>query len=198
MPNWCYTTIKIKGSSEEVKNLHDHIADAISENREENGFGKGWIGNLVIYMGYYWKEFDCRGEICSMELHDDMLEIQTETAWNPCLDIFYEASKKFSPKAELYYVAECPEESWFTTNDPSMKDNYYLEVFDDAYEDYFNQEIPEILMDIDGIMSSDEIRRLIIEAFDFDENTTFEDILHYVSYDLDDEIIHIHALEYEI
>lgn len=120
MPNWAYTTYKIKGSEEEVAALHKTIQDL--EQREEsllpNGFGKLWLGNLVHALGGDWNDIYCRGQILDYSLGNGVLCINTETAWGEMSETRHFIESKF-PSLEIYFITEEPGMCIFQTNDPT-------------------------------------------------------------------------------
>ena len=118
MPNWAYTSYKIKGSESEVTALHKTIQDL--EQREEsllpNGFGKLWLGNLVLALGGDWNEIYCRGHILDYSLDNGLLFISTETAWGEMSDVRHFIQFKY-PSLEIYFQTEEPGMCIFQTND---------------------------------------------------------------------------------
>lgn len=189
MANLCFTTMYIKGNPDEIKNLHDNISAAISEERVKNDYGKTWIGNLVVYMGYDWNEINCRGTIEYLGLSDDntRLNIETCTAWSPCMDIFYKTMEKYAPSCELYLIGDVSEDGWFFTNDPEMEDRYYLEVF--------GNDLPPYFYNMEGVISGKELRENLIKVFGFYNDWDIEKILEYAEENLED-YIHVHKFEF--
>lgn len=118
MPNWAYTTYKIKGSEKEVAALHKTIQDL--EQREEslipNGFGKLWLGNLVHALGGDWNDIYCRGHILDYSLENGILKINTETAWGEMSDVRHFIEQK-SPSLQIFFQTEECGMCIFQTND---------------------------------------------------------------------------------
>ena len=53
MPNWCATNWKVRGKAADIQNLAD-VFNSLKdrENVMPNGFGKNWLGNLAVALGY--------------------------------------------------------------------------------------------------------------------------------------------------
>lgn len=134
MPNWAYTTYKIKGSESEVAALHKTIQDL--EQREEsllpNGFGKLWLGNLVHALGGDWEKTYCRGHILDYSLENGILKINTETAWGEMSDTRHFIESKF-PSLEIYFQTEEPGMCIFQTNNSEIfPEKWLLDYNDEA------------------------------------------------------------------
>ena len=118
MPNWAYTSYKIKGSEEEIAALHKTIQDL--EQREEsllpNGFGKLWLGNLVHALGGDWNDIYCRGQILDYSLENGILKINTETAWGEMSDVRHLLETKY-PSLQIFFQTEECGMCIFQTND---------------------------------------------------------------------------------
>ena len=118
MPNWAYTTYKIKGSEKEVSALHKTIQDL--DQREEslllNGFGKLWLGNLVHALGGDWNDIYCRGQILDYSLENGILKINTETAWGEMSETRHFIEQKY-PSLQIFFQTEEPGMCIFQTND---------------------------------------------------------------------------------
>ena len=56
LPNWCYTEYAFYGDDAAVKRLGSDIRRFISKNYMENGFGKNWLGNIVLGYGFPYKD----------------------------------------------------------------------------------------------------------------------------------------------
>ena len=118
MPNWAYTTYKIKGSESEVAALHktiQNLAD-MDESLLPNGFGKLWLGNLVHALGGDWEKTYCRGHILDYSLENGILKINTETAWGEMSDVRHFIEQKY-PSLQIFFQTEEPGMCIFQTND---------------------------------------------------------------------------------
>ena len=137
MPNWAYTTYKIKGSESEVAALHKTIQNL--GQREEsllpNGFGKLWLGNLVHVLGGEWEKIYCRGHILEDTLKKGILSINTETAWGEMSDVRHFIQTVYS-SLEIYFQTEEPGMCIFQTNDHTGE--YFPEKWLPDYNDEAN------------------------------------------------------------
>ena len=118
MPNWAYTTYKIKGSEKEVAALYKTIQD-LAERKESllpNGFGKLWLGNLVHILGGDWEKTYCRGHILDYSLENGILKINTETAWGEMSDVRHLLETKY-PSLQIFFQTEECGMCIFQTND---------------------------------------------------------------------------------
>ena len=138
MPNWAYTTYKIKGGEVEVAALHKTIKDL--DQREEsllpNGFGKLWLGNLVNALGTDWNKVYCRGQITDYNLENGILTINTETAWGEMSDVRHLIETKY-PSLEIYFQTEEPGMCIFQTNNSELFPNKWLLDWNDEKENVF-------------------------------------------------------------
>ena len=71
MPNWCDCTYKCVGDLKDVRSLYKALKyiDKRKTSIIKNGFGKWWLGNLVVKLGGNWEKYRCRGEITYYELN---------------------------------------------------------------------------------------------------------------------------------
>ena len=146
MPNWAYTTYKIKGSESEVAALYKTIQDL--EQREEsllpNGFGKLWLGNLVNALGGDWNDIYCRGQILDYNLANDLLIINTETAWGEMSETRHFIESKF-PSLEIYFQTEEPGMCIFQTNNSVLfPDKWLLDWNDEKNSLYIYEYFTEL------------------------------------------------------
>ena len=137
MPNWCITNITINyEDNEKLKAFHNLIEEWTSHDYKENGFGHDWLGNIVGNSGIgtinEGKDTDlrCRGVLNYIELSDNQLLIQTETAWVPMLQMWVKLLEKYLPEAELIYNSEELGCEILATNDLSYIDKYYIDTWD--------------------------------------------------------------------
>lgn len=140
MPNWCDTTYKCVGDLKEVKSLHK-ILKHIEKRKTsivQNGFGKWWLGNLVVKLGGNPEKYRCRGEILEYYLDGNVLTIYQSTAWCEQEGVREIIEKTFS-SIKVYYREEEPGCEVFCTNDASgefFSERYYLNASADDSE-YF-------------------------------------------------------------
>lgn len=96
----------------------------------ENGFGTNWLGCLVEALGGHWKETYCRGTWLSLECQGNILRMETETAWSPCIETYDFICQKF-PSLNYYYRSEEPMMAEYLTNDSDgryFKERYIADV----------------------------------------------------------------------
>lgn len=134
MPNWCTTRITINNDNQEELSKFNKLLDKWMEtNYMENDFGLDWLGNIVGNSGIgtvdTGKETDlsCRGYITDKDLYENQLTINTETAWQPMLKMWDKLLEKYLPEAELIYEAEECGCELYCTNDPVMRNKYYID-----------------------------------------------------------------------
>lgn len=90
LPNWCYTEYAFYGDDAAVKRLGSDIKRFTSKNYMENGFGKNWLGNIVLGYGFHYEgsSFIFRGSITELEENGGVLYVATETAWGPMTEMW--------------------------------------------------------------------------------------------------------------
>lgn len=147
MPNWCDTSYKCVGNSDEVRKLYPVLK--YMENRKTsilpNDFGKMWLGNLIHKLGGNWEELRCRGEITDFSLDGDILTINQQTAWCEQEGVRLIIEQTF-PSIKVYYLEQESGLGVFNTNDitgeffperyfyESHEDCEYFETLNDAKE----------------------------------------------------------------
>lgn len=127
MPNWCYTGINIKCSSEEeAEYLYKKIQKWTSVNYCCNDFGLNWLGNIVGNSGVGKikdgrSSVDCRGELIYLDLNDNEVIVETETAWKPMLQMWKRICDKYLVEGYgIEYSAEEPGLGLYVTNIKSV------------------------------------------------------------------------------
>lgn len=147
MPNWCYTNIVIEGDKKDVETLNDAMEKLENMNQpfEPNGFGKTWLGNLVVYFGGDWNKIRCRGEWMDRDFDNGCLSFNADHAWAPPIETLEFLKEKF-PSFKIYWQSEEPGMCEYWTNDANhvyFHDKFYLEmctVDDHYYHEYFEDE----------------------------------------------------------
>lgn len=139
MPHLCTTNIEIICDNQtKLKNLYKLIEKCTESNYRKNGFGKMWLGNIVgnADIGTIDEDKDtdvrCRGWITELELSEGKIHIATETAWEPCIEMWRFLLEKELPEAELIYIAEEPGCEIWWTNDPVYINQYFIDIWDDV------------------------------------------------------------------
>lgn len=159
MANTCFTTYKcVSENPKDLKKLYKTLQymDERKTPVAPNGWfnPKRWLGCLVKALGGDPKKIYCRGEISDYELEDDVLTINTETAWGPMTEVF-NFIKSIYPSLEIYYMAEENGNGVFITNDAERRffsERYYLDSDGAIDEHYFEtiEELAEIISEIVG------------------------------------------------
>lgn len=156
MSNTCFTTYKVTGKKKDVTKLFKTIKRL--EGRKTplvpNGWydPKLWLGCLVKALGGDSNKVYCRGTITFYEMEDDVLTLNTETAWAEMSETRHFIESCF-PGMKIYYIEEESGCEIFNTNDSEgiyFKDRYYLDGFDDS--EYFEtlEEAAKYVKDIVG------------------------------------------------
>lgn len=150
MPNWCYSNINIyHNDKDKLKAFFDKVEEWRKKPYKTNDFDTyslGWLGNIVGNSGLAeWKvkengredfvpSISCRGSLQTFELHDNNINIDTETAWGPMLEMWRLLCDKYLPGAEIYYTAEESGNGLYQTNDPDVADTYYIDIWEPPEE----------------------------------------------------------------
>lgn len=164
MPNWTQTCYIATGDKEQLKQLHDvmvELENIKSPGLHDNGFGSTWYGNLVIKLGGDWEKIYCRGYWNYLELKEDMLIIDSETAWSELNELRHFIECKF-PRLKIYY--QCVEEGQriYITNDASgvyFPERYYLWVEDEDTTEYY-QSLESLAKAVENITGSKHLTTL--------------------------------------
>ena len=154
MPNWCYTSIQIyHNDKDKLKAFFDKVEEWRKKPFKANDYDKyslGWLGNVVGNSGLakwgkrkdgiedFIPNISCRGSLQSFELFDSNININTETAWGPMLEMWKLLCEKYLPGADIYYTAEESGNELYQTNDPDVIGKYYIDIVDtqpDEFED---------------------------------------------------------------
>lgn len=161
MPNWCFTSLVVRGDKNEVRDLYEKMKSL--EDREEtlvpNGFGKTWLGNLVTILGGDWNEVRCRGEWFNLALSDYecVLRFDTESAWTYPEELIDFLLEKY-PGVDIYFSAEEPSMAIYLTNDVDglyFADRYVLSQEDSDPEYYGAGEEKEFLRDLSEMIGKE-------------------------------------------
>ena len=142
MSNTCFTTYKVVSENKkDVTKLFKTIKrlDGRKTPLVKNGWydPKLWLGCLVKALGGDPQKVYCRGTITFYEMEDDVLTLNTETAWAEMSETRHFIESCF-PGMKIYYIEEESGCERFYTNDSEgiyFKDRYYLDGFDDS--EYF-------------------------------------------------------------
>lgn len=147
MPNWCFTQYVADGPKDQLQRLYDTMKRLKEMPRPgliENDFGSSWLGNLVAELneGVVPHGFRCRGYYYGLELEDDILRFDTETAWWEADDTRHLIEDKF-PGVKLYYCAEefgCGAWGSNDVNHTYFDEQFYFSAEGYCGEDYMDGE----------------------------------------------------------
>ena len=147
MPNWCYTNITINHYDKaKLEDLSKKISDWSHKqfcDTGENGFRDGWLGNIVGNSGIADPMKDgsprCRGTLTSIYYEHEQINLSTETAWAPMMQMWQMIIDKYLPDADITYSAEESGCDLFCTNDPDLTGKYYIDVWEPP-EEFENEE----------------------------------------------------------
>lgn len=156
MPNWCYTQYVAEGPKDQLQRLYDtmkRLQDMPRPGLIKNDFGSSWLGNLVaeINGGVIPDDFRCRGFYYNLELEDETLRFDTETAWWEADDTRHLIEEKF-PGVKLYYCAEEFGCCGWSSND--INHVYFGEEFYFSATDYDGENYMESLEDLTSAVES--------------------------------------------
>jgi hypothetical protein len=178
MPNWCYTSYRIVGKEEEVRDLYKKMDELENMKKSliRNDFGTSWMGNLVHELGADWKKVNCRGWWDGLEIQGAELRFYVESAWSPLVEV-HALIKKTYPSLKIYYSAEEEGTELYETNDAEGRffpDRYILRT---EYKEKSYRTFEKLLGAVSkyvghGVKSKGELDDIIDEG-------TFEDLDYY-------------------
>lgn len=162
MPNWAYTCYVAVGERKQLEKLHATMAEL--ENMEqplhENGFGKRWLGNLVIKLGGDCQKVYCRGSWDDLNIDSANLTFSVESAWSEAYEVRHFIEEKF-PDIKLYFQCEESGCGVYQTNDETgqyFPEKYYLWVEDDETK-YFD-DIESLIKDVEAITGTENLENI--------------------------------------
>ena len=144
MPNWCYTNIVINHHNKtKLEELSKKIIEWSHKDFCDNGFHDGWLGNIVGNSGIA-NPLDkdsprCRGTLTSIYYEHEQINISTETAWAPMMQMWVMLCNKYLPDADIWFSAEEPGCELFESNDPDVIGKYYIDIWEPP-EEFENEE----------------------------------------------------------
>lgn len=162
MPNWAYTQYQVVGEKEQLQELHTIMTELeeMKKPLHENGFGKTWLGNLVIKLGGDWEKVYCRGSWDNLIFSEDCLMFTVESAWGELSEVRELIEEKF-PGLKLYYQCEESGMSIYQTNDDTgeyFPEKYYLWVEDGDTQ--YHETLDELVKDVEQITGSKNLKTL--------------------------------------
>lgn len=117
MANWATTSYRVEGSQNDLQELYGLIrAFCIGERTVmTDKSSKDWEGNVVLALGEEIGKNYVRGFIQYYELHENVLYIEAEEAWNAT--DFRHIIEKHYEEMKVYYIVEEPGCEVYATND---------------------------------------------------------------------------------
>ena len=142
MPNWCYTNISFNSENKNnLKKLYNFIEKATSNKSkyaDVSDFGSNWLGNVLLECDLMTLDdvknntvpCRCRGSIIYVDITDDQVIVDTETAWVPMMQVWHKVVEKLNlDDVDIIYTAEEPGCELYWTNDPTIVGTYILEAY---------------------------------------------------------------------
>ena len=164
MANLAYTQYHAVGDKEQLQKLHsimDELEGMKDPGLHENGFGKTWLGNLVIKLGGDWEKVYCRGSWDNLLLHEDSaVSFTVESAWDELNEVRHFIEEKF-PDIHLYYQCEEAGMGIYQTNDDTgqyFPEKYYLWVEDG--ETMYHNTLDDLIKDVEETTGSKNLKTL--------------------------------------
>lgn len=163
MPNWAYTQYQVIGEKEQLQKLHAVMTELeeMKKPLHENGFGKTWLGNLVIKLDGDWEKVYCRGSWDNLVLNEDSLMFTVESAWSELSEVRELIEEKF-PGLKLFYQCEESGMCIYQTNDDTgeyFPEKYYLWV-EDGETTQYHETLDELVKDVEQITGSKNLKTL--------------------------------------
>lgn len=120
MPNWCYSTYKVTGNKDSIATLYKTLTNLQKSFKKQYKayYGTLWLGNIITAFGGDWQKVHCRGDVTSFEMQDDILVMDTETAWQEMSEFRHFLEEKL-PGIKIYYIEEECGCAIYNTNDAS-------------------------------------------------------------------------------
>ena len=173
MPNWCYTSVKCTGNTEEIQDLYDRMKrlQEMKEPLKPNGFGTTWLGNLVEDLGVDFNTVQCRGSWDDLYMDEEILCFTTETAWYRCTEVEDLIKEKY-PSIDIAFRCEEPGMSIYEkNNNVFFPEDYIVDIEDDDTYYLMESEALQVLSDFFGIdfKDIDEAMVLVQENNDKDD-----------------------------
>lgn len=130
MPNWCYTTMIVKGPKDELRKLLSLLHQWTSKSFEKSYFGDMWLGNIVMGAGFETMDnekggFPCKGEIeyfGTIEKHGDkpndyIFPLAYTSEWDTYDNLWDAVLERHAPHCKAYWFAVEPGNCLYATND---------------------------------------------------------------------------------
>jgi hypothetical protein len=191
MPNWCYSNIRIyHDDKEKLKAFLDKVEEWRSKPYVCNDFDNGslgWLGNIVGNSGLaeykirddggtdFVPNIRCRGSLQQFDFRDSYIDICTETAWGPMMEMWRLLCEKYLPEAEILFSSEECGCGMYVSNDPDILGTYYIDIWEnpDGFDEYTECEADEkyTIDFLQRVLKTDEsdIEKLLKMADDIED-----------------------------
>ena len=177
MPNWCFNNITIKTKDEKTAEaLFKNIEEWTSKEFVPSDFGKMWLGNILGNSGIDkdpgHSDVHCRGRICDYDIQGDTVTLQTESAWDPAISMWFLLIDEMYPGSEVTYTAEESSCDIYWTNDKEVDGTYIIDSSNDELESEWEVSKENTVKILQKFLSTDEsdIEKLIDLAEEEDVN----------------------------
>lgn len=204
MPNWCSTNITINcKDSEDAKDFFDKVTEWTSKNFCDNGFGHDWLGNVLgnaglatMKDGIFESKYRCRGSVVYLDVCNEQVIIDTETAWTPMLQMWKAICDKYLDWYELIYTAEECGMGLYFTNDPCVNGTYIVDLFDEDSEKV--ERFHQIIGGNDSTYYDISERSVVemLQRYFRTEETDIDKLMHIFNESELSECINIHNFEW--
>lgn len=182
MPNWCFTKHALLGPNDELKAFADKIEEWTSKNYTDNGFGKNWLGNIVLGAGLETVEtisdgIPCRGKFCGdWYFEDGQLWFDTETAWGPMPEMWEKLVEMLAPHCTYHWLATESGCGVFFKDDPDNLCFAGSDYFVDEYHENENEPIIVCGEDDDDLVSEEFLEKKLREYYD-DSTSSLQELI---------------------
>ena len=134
MPNWCNNSIAFYQEDGENAVLEDFYADIEKYQNykdPESGKHSSWVGNWLIANKIDTENLYTRGFFTNIELNDDHVRVDMETAWGPLPEVWNLMAENYG-LAYVYVAEECGCEVYVNTDAEGrfFPKRYILNYFD--------------------------------------------------------------------
>lgn len=180
MANNCFTDFRFYCANDDIaKSFYERTMKPIETGDD---WGRWWLGNTCKEFGIEPETTECRGSITDVHLNGDEVDVYTDTAWTPMIDMWrLIIAKNFldesgEPLIQISYKAEEFGCDIYVTNDMGTFDwsRYHVEIQSDEYDfwesDYFCDEVGAVQYVNDMLNTSFE-SITEIRDYDWPENT---------------------------
>ena len=163
MPNWCYTNITIcHKERHKLEELVELLFLWTSKEYRHSDFGTSWLGNIVLgsKVGTVAEnkstDLTCRGSIIDFNLNDDGLNVTTETAWNPTMELWVKLLEKYLPDADIKFETEESGMGIYATNKLKQVGTYHVDSWTSEVESIWAASSEELVDILQTVLDSKE------------------------------------------